>query len=193
MGFLSRLFGRDQKAMPDPGSPEFEAVVQGSALPGSVEMGDEGWARAGEVQAGGIAGGLTTTSIEVEGQQPVQIQGAVTEQSLIAAGVPPEQARQAAAAMAQMQAFGAASYPIAGIPGMQDAQVTQGQPQTLDLQGMQGLRDEMMETLRRHGVDPESGQSFDVSQVAGLQEELLAVLAKHGVDISQYDGQGWLR
>ena len=41
-GFLKR---KDEKAIPEPGTPEFEAAVQGSALPDpqSVSMGQEGW------------------------------------------------------------------------------------------------------------------------------------------------------
>jgi hypothetical protein len=41
-GFLRR---KDEKAIPEPGTPEFDAAVQGSALPDSksVSMGDEGW------------------------------------------------------------------------------------------------------------------------------------------------------
>jgi Short C-terminal domain len=41
-GFLRR---KDEKAIPEPGSPEFDAAVQGSALPDSksVSMGEEGW------------------------------------------------------------------------------------------------------------------------------------------------------
>jgi Short C-terminal domain len=41
-GFLRR---KDEKAIPEPGTPEFDAVVQGSVLPDSqsVSMGQEGW------------------------------------------------------------------------------------------------------------------------------------------------------
>jgi len=41
-GFLRR---KDEKAIPEPGTPEFDAAVQGSALPDSksVSMGQEGW------------------------------------------------------------------------------------------------------------------------------------------------------
>jgi hypothetical protein len=41
-GFLRR---KDEKAIPEPGTPEFDAAVQGSALPDSksVSMGEEGW------------------------------------------------------------------------------------------------------------------------------------------------------
>lgn len=37
---------KDEKAIPEPGTPEFEAAVQGSALPDSqsVAMGEPGWA-----------------------------------------------------------------------------------------------------------------------------------------------------
>jgi hypothetical protein len=41
-GFLRR---KDEHAMPEPGSPEFETMVAGSALPDaqSVSMGEAGW------------------------------------------------------------------------------------------------------------------------------------------------------
>jgi hypothetical protein len=41
------LFKRkDERAMPDPGTPEFDEMVKGSAIPDaqSVSMGDSGWA-----------------------------------------------------------------------------------------------------------------------------------------------------
>ena len=43
MGLFGFLRRKDQSAMPDPGSPEFQAAVQGSALPGSASMAEEGW------------------------------------------------------------------------------------------------------------------------------------------------------
>jgi hypothetical protein len=51
-GFLRR---NDERAIPEPGSPEFEAAVQGSALPDtssgqSVSMGQSGWASPTERQ-----------------------------------------------------------------------------------------------------------------------------------------------
>jgi hypothetical protein len=41
-GFLKR---KDERAIPEPGTPEFDAAVQGSALPDSqsVSMGEAGW------------------------------------------------------------------------------------------------------------------------------------------------------
>ena len=46
MGLFRR---KDERAIPEPGSPEFEAAVQGSALPDSqsVSMGEEGWTSPG--------------------------------------------------------------------------------------------------------------------------------------------------
>ena len=42
MGLFKR---KDERAMPDPGTPEFDAMVEGSAIPdeGSVSMGESGW------------------------------------------------------------------------------------------------------------------------------------------------------
>ena len=43
MGLFGFLRRKDQSAMPDPDSPEFQALVDGSTLPGSAEMGESGW------------------------------------------------------------------------------------------------------------------------------------------------------
>jgi hypothetical protein len=180
--FFRRVRG-DKQAMPDPDSPEFQAAVQGSAPepgtngPGAPEPSTPAPGMPGTTVPG-IEGG--ETSFFGTGGQPT----AVTPESLVAAGVPPEHAQQAAAAMAQVQqAFGGGA--------MQTGDVTvehQGS-HTLDLQGMEGMRDEMRDVMRQHGVDPDSGVAMDASSVAGLQQALLAVLARHGVDISQYWGR----
>ncbi len=49
VGLFDFLRGKDERAIPEPGTPEFEATVKGSALPDSqsVEMGEQGWASAG--------------------------------------------------------------------------------------------------------------------------------------------------
>jgi hypothetical protein len=72
---------------------------------------------------------------------------------------------------------------------MSDVSVEHQGSHTLDLQGMEGMRDEMREVMRQHGVDPDSGAAMDASSVPGLQEALLGVLARHGVDMSQYWGR----
>ncbi len=45
MGLFDFLRRKDERAIPKPGSPEFEATVQGSAIPDeqSVSMGESGW------------------------------------------------------------------------------------------------------------------------------------------------------
>jgi hypothetical protein len=45
VGLFGFLRKKDERAIPEPGTPEFEAAVQGSALPDSksVSMGQEGW------------------------------------------------------------------------------------------------------------------------------------------------------
>src|SRR4051812_20217104 len=45
VGLFGFLRKKDERAIPEPGTPEFEAAVQGSALPDSqsVSMGDAGW------------------------------------------------------------------------------------------------------------------------------------------------------
>ena len=43
MGVFDFLRGKGERAIPEPGTPEFEAAVNGTALPGSVDMGQSGW------------------------------------------------------------------------------------------------------------------------------------------------------
>ena len=46
--------------------------------------------------------------------------------------------------------------------------------QTIDARNVGGLRDDMLEILKRHGIDPMSGQmsAIDASDIPGLQEEI---------------------
>jgi hypothetical protein len=52
MGLFGFLRRKDEKAIPEPGTPEFEAAVQGTALPDaqSVSMGEAGWTDPGKTQ-----------------------------------------------------------------------------------------------------------------------------------------------
>jgi hypothetical protein len=52
MSLFDFLRKKDERAMPEPGSPEFEAMVQGSAIPDaqSVSMGEPGWTQPGGSQ-----------------------------------------------------------------------------------------------------------------------------------------------
>ena len=49
LGFLRR---DDERAMPEPGTPEFERAVEGTAIPDaqSVSMGEPGWTQPGSSQ-----------------------------------------------------------------------------------------------------------------------------------------------
>lgn len=58
MGLFGFLRKKDERAMPDPGTPEFEAMVQGSAIPDaqSVSMGEPGWTKPGGSQTVDLRG-----------------------------------------------------------------------------------------------------------------------------------------
>lgn len=49
MGLFDFLRRNDEKAIPEPGTPEFEAAVAGTAIPDaqSVDMGESGWTQPG--------------------------------------------------------------------------------------------------------------------------------------------------
>jgi hypothetical protein len=63
MGLFDLLRRKDEKAIPEPGTPEFEAAVQGSALPDaqSVEMGQSGWTSAAKPGEGTLESSSSQT------------------------------------------------------------------------------------------------------------------------------------
>jgi protein-tyrosine-phosphatase len=65
-----------------------------------------------------------------------------------------------------------------------DAQVTQSS-QTLDLRGT-GLREEIVEIMKRHGIDPDSGSAqackINAASMPAMQAEMLEALKRHGID-----------
>ncbi len=71
-----------------------------------------------------------------------------------------------------------------GQTGSGGAFVTQSSP-TIDARNAVGLRDDMLEILKRHGIDPMKGQSMavDASSFPGLAEEIQGTLAGHGIQI----------
>jgi hypothetical protein len=100
---------QSERAIPDPGSPEFQSQIASSELPGSAG----------------------------------------------AAGVEPDQWKS----------------------------VDVGQSQTIDMRGS-GAREEIIETLKKHGINPDDhGQQIDASSVPGLREELIEILEKKGLDL----------
>jgi predicted deacylase len=58
---------------------------------------------------------------------------------------------------------------------------------TIDATGAVGLREDMFEILRRHGIDPESGQavSVDASSMPGMAAEIQQALSTHGIQIPE--------
>jgi hypothetical protein len=62
-GFLRR---KDQRAMPEPGTPEFEAAVEGTAIRDSqsVSMGEPGWTTPGSSQTIDLQGSGKREEIE---------------------------------------------------------------------------------------------------------------------------------
>jgi hypothetical protein len=91
---------------------------------------------------------------------------------------------------------------LGGLAGLAEAMkqaaaqgnVTQS-AQTLDLRGT-GLREEIVEIMKRHGIDPESGAAqgsqVNAASLPGMQAEMLEALKRHGIDASgasiQIDG-----
>ena len=57
----------------------------------------------------------------------------------------------------------------------------------LDLRGQEELRDAVLATLRRHGVDAEKGQQVQVTD-PHLQQEIFKTLSEHGVDVTAVAG-----
>lgn len=70
MGLFDFLRGKDEKAIPEPGTPEWDAAVSGSALPGSVGMGEPGWTRTskkGELPEAGKVEHQSSQAIDLRG------------------------------------------------------------------------------------------------------------------------------
>jgi hypothetical protein len=68
-----------------------------------------------------------------------------------------------------------------------NGQVQQKQPQVIDARGS-GLRDEIFEIMKQHGIDPQSGAThdFDASKMPEMQAQIMAALGQHGI---QFPGQ----
>jgi hypothetical protein len=87
MGLFGFLRRKDEIAMPDPGSPEFEAAVEGSAIPDSqsVSMGEPGWASTSQPIESS-----TSQTIDLRGQgHREQVEGVLRQH-----GIDPDQPGQ---------------------------------------------------------------------------------------------------
>ncbi len=120
MGLFGFLRRKDEQALPQPGSPEFEAAVQGSALPDSksVSMGEAGWTNPDSAHEALQQLGIDPSSAQVEqSSQTIDLRGTGArqqiEQALRESGIDPNE---------KGQTINAASLPglqqkIAGILG----------------------------------------------------------------------------
>jgi Short C-terminal domain len=68
MGLFDFLRRKDERAIPEPGSPEFDAAVQGSAIPDaqSVSMGESGWTDPSSAEQAVEKLGIDPSDAEVE-------------------------------------------------------------------------------------------------------------------------------
>ena len=53
--------------------------------------------------------------------------------------------------------------------------------QTIDASTMPGLGQEIMETLKEHGIEPGKPQVIDANSIPGLSEEIMTALNQSGV------------
>jgi len=143
MGLFDFLRRKDESAMPDPESPEFQSAVEGSALPGSegAAIGQGAWASVGDASSAEELGK------RVAAQMGMDPEGVTVDQTSTS--------------------------------------------QTIDLRGS-GAREELLEVLRQHGIDPDKkGQQIDASTMPGLQEAVFKILRGAGVQIpGMADGPG---
>ncbi len=64
-----------------------------------------------------------------------------------------------------------------------NVQITQEEPQVLDLRGT-GLREEIMGIMSQHGIDPNTGATdatVNAADYGDMQKQILEALSKHGV------------
>jgi hypothetical protein len=51
-----------------------------------------------------------------------------------------------------------------------------------------GLKDEILQALQEHGIQPGSGQVIDANQIPGLSEEIMKALGEHGIQMGTFEG-----
>jgi hypothetical protein len=115
MGLFDFLRKKDEKAIPEPGTPEFEAAVQGSALPDSqsVEMGQTGWTNPDSGEDALKQMGIDPSEVNVESStsQTIDLRGTGAREKILevlrANGIDPDKEGQ------QIDA--------SSVPGLQEA------------------------------------------------------------------------
>lgn len=59
----------------------------------------------------------------------------------------------------------------------------------LDVRNALGMRDQMMDAMRQHGIDPSGKSQINVSDAQGLQQQIMSILEQHGVDVNALQQQ----
>jgi Short C-terminal domain len=131
VGLFGFLRKKDEKAIPEPGTPEFDAAVQGSALPDSqsVSMGEAGWTNPESAHHALQQLGIDPSQVQVEqSSQTIDLRGTGAREQVLKAlrehGIDPDQNGQTINAAsipglqeAIMQALGQAGVQIPGAGG----------------------------------------------------------------------------
>jgi hypothetical protein len=113
MGLFDFLRRKDERGMPEPGSPEFQAAVQRSAIPDSqsVEMGQGGWTKTDSMPDALKQMGIDATEVESSTSQTIDLRGSGAREQIVevlrAHGIDPDK---------QGQTIDAST-----VPGLQDA------------------------------------------------------------------------
>jgi septum formation topological specificity factor MinE len=89
----------------------------------------------------------------------------------------------------QISGLGGAGFDLGTMLGG-GIQINQS-PQSIDMSGVEGLREEIMQIMRNHGIDPETGAtgSVDASAMPQMQQEILQTLSRHGLDFGAGSAQ----
>ena len=72
-----------------------------------------------------------------------------------------------------------------------NVQVSQGENQVIDMRGNGELRDQILDAMRQHGIDPENATAqgqINAADYQGLQQQIMDALSDHGIDVSGADG-----
>jgi hypothetical protein len=98
-GFLRR---KDEDAIPKPGTPEFDAAVQGSAIPDSqsVSMGEQGWTNPDSAHQALQQLDIDPSKVQVEQEapQPIDLRGSGAREQILGVlrqhGIDPDKPNQ---------------------------------------------------------------------------------------------------
>jgi hypothetical protein len=114
MGLFGFLRKNDERAIPEPGTPEFDAAVQGSALPDSqsVSMGQSGWTNPDSAHQALQQLGIDPAKAQVEqSSQTIDLRGTGAREQVLKAlreaGIDPDKKGQ--------------TIDASTVPGLQDS------------------------------------------------------------------------